>query len=319
MLFKKKWLVFLSFLIVINVGFYGYGIEETEKKQVEQENIQSRKEPQGRKIKKPGFGDIIEKLNNKKTKLRLSAVQELGRIGTGEVVPFLIKVLDDRKVVVRLAGVEALEKIGGEEAIKGLVKALNDKNKKVRLFSVNSLVRIAGKQAIPSLKRRLSIEKDRKIRFSIVNVFAAIGDDEVVSVLVEALRDPDIKIRLISVNTLAVIGTPLAVAALANSLESGLNKEKISIAIIDTLGVIHSRDAVPVLIRIAKNSPKSKVRLAAIKSLGNIEDKRAIPVLNELLTCGDKELNEPVSRAIRKILKRNALLILKKQRIRSKK
>ncbi|MCK4532895.1 HEAT repeat domain-containing protein [bacterium] len=317
MLLKGKLGVMLiSFLVVMNVVFCGYAIEGDEEKQVITEQGEKTQDIADVEIKnKPEYSGLIEKLRDKKTKIRLDAVRELNRIGKEEIVCFLIDAIGDRKGVIQLESIAALGEIGGREAVDAIIeKGLTDKNKKVRLAAVNSLVRITGRSAIFPLKEHLLIEKDSKIRFRIINIFAVIGNDDVVSVLIESLNDSSLKNRLIAVNTLAIIGTPLAVSALANSLENEVNREEVSLSIIKTLGTIRSRDSVPVLIRMAAIRGKSEINKAAVESLGIIGDKRAIPVLNELSGYGDIRLRETVKEAINKILTKNALIRLRKRR-----
>ena len=322
MLLKRKLgVTSISFLMVMNVVFCGYTIERDVEKQGITEQDKETQDIADVKVKnKPEYSGLIEKLQDKKTKIRLDAVRELNRIGKEEIVCFLVDALGDRKIGIRLESIDALGKIGGEEAIEGIIKkGLTDKDKKVRLTAINSLVRIAGRSAIFPLKEHLLIEKDSKIRFRIINIFAIIGNDDVVPVLVESLNDSSLKNRLIAVNTLAIIGTPLTVSALANSLENEVNREEVLLSIIKTLGTIRSRDSVPVLIRMAAIRGKSEINTAAVESLGIIGDKRGIPVLNELLVYGDKRLRETVREAISKILKKNALIKLRKRKSLQKK
>ncbi len=318
---RKLGLTVISFLMVMNIVFYGYTIEEDVEKHVITEQDEETQDIADVEIKnKSEYSGLIERLRDKKTKIRLAAVRELNRIGKEEIVCFLVDALSDRKVGIRLESIAALGKIGGKEAVEGIVKkGLTDKNKEVRLIAINSLVKIAGRSAIFPLKEHLLIEEDSKIRFRIINIFAVIGNDDVVPVLVESLNDSSLKNRLIVVNTLAIIGTPLTVSALANSLENEVNREEVSLSIIKTLGTMRSRDSVPVLIRMAAMRGKTEINTAAVESLGIIGDKRAISVLNELLVYGDIRLRETVREAINKILTKNALIKLRKRKSLQKK
>ncbi len=325
MLLKKCcYILLVSFLMMVNINFHGYAIEEQviieqNKKELvtgeQTKNEEAENSPDAGIIENYEYSSVVGKLRNKNTKIRLDAVKELSIRGTEEVVSFLVNALEDSEIEIRLESIVALEKIGGEEAIRGIVeKGLKGNNEKVRLAAINSLVKISGRSAISSLKKQLLIEKNSRIRFHIINLFAIIGNDDVIPILVKCLRDSNLKIQLITIKTLALIGTPLAVSALINCLENEENKEEVSIAIVNTLGIIHSRDAVPVLIRMAAFGGKSEISAAAVESLGIIGDKRAMPVLNELLFYGNVRFERSIKEAISKILKINALIKLKKRK-----
>lgn len=91
-------------------------------------------------------------------------------------------------------------------------------------------------------------------------------------------------------------------------LTNGLKEKDLEfrLAIINILGIIRNKTAVPALIKILDDDTRPEIRTAIIRTLGEIGDRRALPILNELGYRGGKEIQPAAKESILKIVEKNA-------------
>ena len=111
---------------------------------------------------------LVKALSDQDRKVRIDAVNALGKIGTIEVVEPLIKAIKDVDFGVRAFAAEALGKIGDERSLSPLIEALNDAFYGVRRDAAIALGELGDIRAVDALmatmkrhKTGFSYEDDR--------------------------------------------------------------------------------------------------------------------------------------------------------------
>jgi HEAT repeat protein len=206
--------------------------------------------------------------------LRKSILQSLGRIGDVRAVSFLTKAVAERKKI-------QLDALGALHCIHRGLERSGDSEAQQRLesefrknFNVERLDDLLhrGLQSDDPLEREITIE-----------ALGWLQDEKAVSHLIEALRDATL--REAAQSALARIGgaaLPVLVDVLvptqASGLEGRAEDEDTEAAVIETLGLIASEEAVrPLSRQIMREEPE--IRLAAVEALGRIESPLVWPEL----------------------------------------
>jgi HEAT repeat protein len=151
---------------------------------------------------------LINSLNHKDRKVRLSAIAKLGSFGPGPVaaVPNLTSLLQDTDAEVRWASASALGEIGpgAKAAVPQLMPLLQDNNASVREIAAYALGEIGSeaKAAVPQLLPLLQ-DVDPSVRMAAVQTLGQLESvKEIVSKLIPLLQDPNRDARLATVQIL---------------------------------------------------------------------------------------------------------------------
>lgn len=148
--------------------------------------------------------ELIQRLGDSNTKIRLDAANELAAIGNDAIEP-VTKLLEHEDYTYRRIAAYILGKINNEDSVEVLVEALGDDNPDVRKSAAQALNRI-GKPSIPLLIRALgNISKD--VRASAVwslSKMGAIAVDPLIETLYSEVKD----IRASGVWALTKLGRP---------------------------------------------------------------------------------------------------------------
>ncbi|MCJ7696439.1 MAG: HEAT repeat domain-containing protein, partial [Anaerolineaceae bacterium] len=97
------------------------------------------------------ISELNKALLNQDRKMRINAVNALGKIGNADVVELLIKAMKDVDFGVRAFAAEALGKIGDERALDPLIQALNDAYYAVRRDAATALGELGDVRAVDAL------------------------------------------------------------------------------------------------------------------------------------------------------------------------
>ena len=118
------------------------------------------------KTKNPQAWEVISKsLNDPSVKVRVKALQAVGRCRYSQVAPRVIQMVSDPSPLVRLKAVQALRWIGDKPGVvDALIKALEDSRLSVRLQAITSLQVIGNPKAIVPLEKLAARggERDRR-------------------------------------------------------------------------------------------------------------------------------------------------------------
>ena len=199
---------------------------------------------------------LLSLLTHRKTRLRWSAAERLGKLGNGHAVEALIKALQDTHWLVRLHAAKALGRIGDPIAIEPLVKMMGDECPYVRRCVVISLVQLngGGNMRITEVLISGLTDSDKVVRASaawglgdtasqpaVTAVAAVVSDCDsnvswraiealqrigtpAVKTLIELLDCPDSEVRYRAVKTLGEVGAQLAVKPLKKMLDDPIEK-----------------------------------------------------------------------------------------------
>ncbi|MFA4948463.1 MAG: HEAT repeat domain-containing protein, partial [Candidatus Krumholzibacteriia bacterium] len=194
--------------------------------------------------------------------VRVKASQALGLIGHPAVIDYLVNILKDPEWWVRVRAVEALEKLG-DKAVAALLPALEDEDLEVRKRAAMALERIGYVEKIldeygqPEFKREL-----RKI----LCLVAEAGIIESIGQKLMTANKP-LKKRIVR-----ILGEARVIEAAGPLLEllHKTSEWSLKARIIESLGKIGAKEAIPYLVEHLKNE-ESWVRKATVDSLGQLE------------------------------------------------
>ena len=249
---------------------------------------------------------LSEALECPEGELRMVAAQGLGRLGSKDNLPRLVKTLEDRVAEVREQAVSAMIEIGRQfpaETIEALTPLLQSEAMELRLSAVRILGKLDGPAVLASLQLALKDEaakvrsaavqalasgslgfdlsamrlamtdEDAEVRRLAVSALGSAPLEEGLSLLGLALQDDDLWVRAMVVRTLGQFGQPavrLVEMALADPV--GL----VSIAALETLAEISFDQSYPKIV-LALQHPDQEVVASALQLLSNGERRDWLP------------------------------------------
>jgi HEAT repeat protein len=196
------------------------------------------------------YNVLLSLLVHKKSRLRWSAADRLGKIGNSSAIEPLIQALQDAHWLVRLHAAKALGRIGRHIAIDPLLDIMDDECPYVRRRVVTALVQL---------------NSDR--------------GPQITEALISALSDSDKGVRACAAWGLGDIASPSTVDAVASSArDHDANVSWRAIEALQNIGI----HAVGALIQLL-DCPDSAIRYRAVKALGKSGDLRAAIPLRAML------------------------------------
>jgi len=184
---------------------------------------------------------LLVKLRHDDPKIRLSAIEELGRIGDDESVRALMSVIEnqgeDWKIQIR--AIKLLSEIKNPMAVDLLIKVLDDP-----FFTYDC----------PALKWNAALALGNFKNYS-----------KVVNVLIDALTDKTLYVREAAIHSLGEIGNSKAVPYLISALSD--KSFAIRMSAINALGKIEDGSAIPFVKGILDNDADPHIRDEAAKTL----------------------------------------------------
>ena len=219
--------------------------------------------------------------------LSYCAAEALGKIGSVEAVPSLIKLMGKDPRTKRHATV-ALGQIGSAEAVPSLLGALKDEDREVRETAVKALGKMRAPEAVPLLGELLrSAEYAVGEKEGAAEALGQIRAPEAAPFLVEASKVESPKVRKAALRALGALGVAGGPETLAHLVQAMTDKDnEVSSAAAFALGKIGGPDAFPHLIQVLKEKdhPASRGAAAALGEIGNPE---GIPLLVRVV--GEKD------------------------------
>ncbi len=139
---------------------------------------------------------LIAVLNDEDPLIQRQAVKALRKISDPRAVDPIISVLNDksRKSYVRMTAAEALGRFGGSDGVESLIAALSDEHWDVRSHAAKALGRIKDPRAVKSLIVALR-DQDATVRGYVVDALAEINDPSAIGPLVAVLEDENKNVR----------------------------------------------------------------------------------------------------------------------------
>ncbi|HYW73703.1 MAG TPA: HEAT repeat domain-containing protein [Pyrinomonadaceae bacterium] len=196
-------------------------------------------------------------------------------------------------------------------ASRAALPALSDADPIVRVTAVHAIEALPPADASAALTPLLG-DKQELVRREAAHALGATRSPAAVQPLIELLNtDKEAAVRAAAAMALGQVGNEAAVVPLANVLSGGgANKKKsktgtnefVMSAAARSLGKIHSRAGVPVLIETLNNDANPiEVRRAAAEALGAIGDPTATPALTTASESSDPYLSQTARASIRRL------------------
>jgi HEAT repeat protein len=213
---------------------------------------------------------------------RIDAAELLGRRGYSrrrEIAVVLRELLRaDPDWRVRASSGRALGRLGTRDAVPDLVRALRDPQVEVRVVAAAALWRLPDPAAVPALLEVLS-DSDAAARQWAALALGVIRDQRATQPLVRLMNeDPIAAVRLDVLRSLGRIGDATALTPLRDFARSAQKPVDERIEAIDALAALGSPDKVNALAQMV-DDPERRVRMRVVRALGEVGDALVIPTL----------------------------------------
>jgi HEAT repeat protein len=255
-------------------------------------------------------------------KQRVKAAKELGKSGS-EAIPQLAAMLKDPSVDVRQEAVRSIVEIGTQYSLDPLIAATSDNDPDVQIRAVDGIVNFylpgyveSGLQRLGSAVRKRFDRENTQVIDPYVNVredaIAAIaklvrggasmesrataaraigvlrgkpGLDELIDGGLKGKDSTVIYESLISIQKIRDVSAGPRVVFLLRDLD-----EHVQIAAIETAGLLKTKEAVPDLQKLFRDSRSEKVRRSALAALAMIADPSSRPLFHQGFTDKSEEI-----------------------------
>ena len=239
---------------------------------------------------------LLEQARSPDADLRQRAAQQVAQTVSDHDLPLMFEMLGDRDWRVRKTILEGFLKSPSEAVIRGLIYALHDpENAGKRNSATEALIRL-GAAAIPHILDSLRREVDADVRLSLVNLLGDLRSDEGLEMLLGLLRDES-EINLLSsvASSIGKYRQVPSIPALIDTLKT--NDLWLKFHIIEALGEIGDRSALPAILPLYAERSLRKPVLEAIGKIGDVG------TLNFLLKviAEEEKLNLTALRAVVRI------------------
>ncbi len=238
------------------------------------------------------------------------AVETIVSIQHPETVAHLVPHLKNESEYTRRAAVEVLNEIASPESIKDLFRILKDEDWWVRSRAADALGKIGGPKVVKAVLVLLK-DKDEFVRRSAIEIINSTEDESTYDALVNALTDSDWWVRERAVDGLANLGNKQAIPMLIKLLqkneanESDKNNESMAIILLQALGKLGAKSALPYVIKQlwAKKDNIVKETLACLEKLADdMSVDEIVSSISHALENRDEELRELGACSIDRIL-----------------
>lgn len=248
----------------------------------------------------------LNSLEDENTKIRASAIIEMGRTGNRDGLQSIIGVLANRQEVdwLRACAAIALGRLAGEEVIPPLVNALRDDSIIVSRAAISALGDAKNPQAISHLKGILENKDREELHAITVKVLGEIGGYDIVPTLLQALENSNHLVRVRAALALGEFHTDEVIPHFLKLLQD--DNESLRAIAASSLGLLDDERAIEPLLK-ALADEAATVRAIAASSLGCLADGSVIPSLEKALGDDSEIVRKQVAAAMLKIKRREAL------------
>ena len=215
---------------------------------------------------------ILDTLRGTDATLRYQAIGYLGKIGTVEVMPYLVRTLDDPDEEIVFYSLQAIGDKGGIVPFSRLRDLVGSRNPSIRYQAVLLMGYIPDSIAL--VKERCA-DGDGMVRLSAAVSLHRLGSDMCHNVFAESLKDPDFGIRSSAARILGT--TPLADRAQLLSLALRDSNSRVRTAAVRAAGMMGGPEAFSLLAQMLDDSTEAIRAYAAgnlIKLIKNKESKK---------------------------------------------
>lgn len=233
---------------------------------------------------------LVPLLKNRDADLRLFAVNLLGDIKDGAVLPRLMDALNDPDVNVRTAAAEALGKIGDERAVDTLASSFDD-IPWIAMAAVAAVGKIGGDNALSVLYKRLEKEEYRGITCAAIE---QAGNQYSIKYLAPYVHNSNVQEQALKamVNIAERENTHLTASYLANIIPLLIDlqrspQDEVRTAAFIALSWAEDISVLPYFINALNDDRLQEYAINGLISLG----KKAVPdIINALKTPGNNRI-----------------------------
>jgi HEAT repeat protein len=238
---------------------------------------------------------------------RAAAAEQIGRRATREqrdtVSPALRTLIrDDADWRVRASAGRALGRLGTRDAVPDLVRALRDPVVDVRVVAAAAIWRLPDPAAVPALIELLA-DSDASARQWSTLALGVIRDVRAVPALVPLLRDPEANVRLDVIRSLGRIRDRGAVQPLEAYARDDARGTDERLEAVSALASLEGPEKTDALVRLL-DVPTREVRQRVIQTLGEVGDALVVPALRRRRTAETGAMRRAVDDALRAIASR---------------
>lgn len=223
----------------------------------------------------------MEHLRSTDATVRAAAAETLGRSGhrlRDELTPILRELLrDDESWEVRASAGRALGRLGTRDAVPDLVRALRDPRVDVRVVAAAALWRLPDAAAVPALVELLG-DADANARQWATLALGVIRDTRAVTPLVALLDDPEGPVRLDVIRSLGRIRNTDALGPLETFASDGARALDERVEAVGAIAGLDGPTRIDSLVRLLGEDER-RVREQVIDALGQIGDVLVLPAL----------------------------------------
>lgn len=208
--------------------------------------------------------ELIAALKNKEWQARQSAIRELARIVTPDVIPELLRALRDEHQDPNLLNslLQVLTQ-AGIDAVTPLIELLAEADANVRIYAALVLGNLGSPQAIPALQRALD-DPDPNVRYHAIEALGKLRATSAVDALIAFVESRDFFLAFPALEALAHIGEPRAVPHVMPLLED----EFLYAPAIETLGQLGDHTCIaPLMSRLNRSRETAPIIARALIAL----------------------------------------------------
>ncbi len=245
-----------------------------------------------------------------------NAIRTLGKIGSKESILALIKIIANSDESISMFAAEMLEQTNPKLVVQELLQAINPAEKEAYQKAVAKLDKTCSQQADLNFismtkhldKARVIKKSDRHMYKRLITATGKIGSKKVVPFLLKAAKNPRKSVRIEALKALGRIDREAAVSVLLEGIKDSNQTVRRNAAVL--LGDIGSEVATQSLIA-ATSDCDLKVRLNAVKALGRFSPRIAVPVFLRILReSSDKSMRRAAAKAFRNFREEDVANIL---------
>jgi HEAT repeat protein len=248
----------------------------------------------------------LEQLRNGSAEARANAAEVLGRRAhqqRDEVQTVLRQAIrEDADWRVRASAGRALGRLGTRDAMPDLVRALRDPVVDVRVVAAAAIWRLPDPAAVPALLELLR-DPDGSARQWSALALGVIRDLRATEPLIALLEDPEGHVRMDVLRSLGRIRDPRAAAALEAHARNTTRELEERVEAVSSLAGLDGPSKVEALLRLLA-LPTREVRQRVIESLGQVGDALVIPQLRDQRRRETGPMRHVIDEAVQRIERR---------------
>lgn len=252
------------------------------------------------------FQSAMNELRNGTPEQRAAAADVLGRRAyrqREQVAPILRQMIrNDTDWRVRASAGRALGRLGTRDAVPDLVRALRDPVVDVRVVAAAAIWRLPDPAAVPALIELLS-DSEASARQWGALALGVIRDTRATTPLVALLRDPEKSVRLDVIRSLGRIRDASAVQPLEAYVRDESRDLDERVEAVSSLAALQGPEKVDALVRLLEY-PSRDIRQRVIESLGQVGDALVVPALRQRRGAETGALRAAIDEALQQIAER---------------